>query len=86
MKLSKRPFKWDLPWNRLPKGPDGKWDPVVYRQIIRDGLRLGLEMTELRFDFLRENPEHALWIKRHLEPELWNQIKLFCPLSVRVEE
>jgi hypothetical protein len=27
------------------------------------------------FEFLREHPEHAIWLERNIEPRLWSKLK-----------
>ncbi|KAL6895093.1 hypothetical protein GGI43DRAFT_429201 [Trichoderma evansii] len=70
---------------RLPKGPDGKYEPKVQREIIRSWLNLGIPISAERIEFLRENPEHALWLKAHLHRELWAQIEPLCELPEEEE-
>ncbi|PKK53723.1 hypothetical protein CI102_2381 [Trichoderma harzianum] len=84
--LKKWPFIWEarkLP--RLPRGPDGKFEPKVQREIIRSFLRQGIPLVPRHIEFLREQPEHALWLKAHLDRELWAQIEPLCELPKEEE-
>lgn len=62
----------------MPKGPDGRYEPRVRREMIKSFLRLGIPIVEENRGFLREYPEHAQWLRTHLDRELWVKIELFC--------
>ncbi|KAL7929146.1 hypothetical protein V8C35DRAFT_331915 [Trichoderma chlorosporum] len=84
--LKKWPFSWEgRKFHRLPKGPDGKYEPKVHREVIYSCLNLGIPISAERIEFLREHPEHALWLKAHLDRELWAQIEPLCELPVEEE-
>ncbi|KAH8685143.1 hypothetical protein BGZ61DRAFT_356160 [Ilyonectria robusta] len=79
--LKKWPFTWEgRKFHRVPKGPDGKYDPMDYREIIKSKLYLGTPILKENIDFLREYPEHARWLRAHLYHELWVKIEPFCDL------
>lgn len=74
--LKKWPFTWEArKFSRPLRGPDGRIDPEVQRDIIRCFLRRRIPLVGWRIKFLREQPEHALWLKAHLDRELWAQIE-----------
>ncbi|RSL72946.1 hypothetical protein CEP53_000948 [Fusarium sp. AF-6] len=84
--LKKWPFTWEgRKFHKAPKGPDGKYEPLVHRQIIRSYLRQGMPVLGGTIEFLREYPEHARWLKAHLEPELWVQVEPYCNLPSEEE-
>ncbi|RMJ15869.1 hypothetical protein CDV36_004475 [Fusarium kuroshium] len=46
--LKKWPFTWEgRKFHKAPKGPDGKYEPLVHRQIIRSYLRQGMPVLEV---------------------------------------
>lgn len=74
--LKKWPFTWEgRKFHREPKGPNGKYAPTVQRAIIRSSLELGGPIFADQIEFLKEYPEHALWLKARLAPELWAKIE-----------
>ncbi|KAL6806921.1 hypothetical protein GGI42DRAFT_319708 [Trichoderma sp. SZMC 28013] len=84
--LKKWPFTWEgRKFHRVPKGPDGKYEPKVQREIIKSWLHQGIPIVRRHIEFLREHPEHALWLKAHLDRELWVQIEPLCELPEEEE-
>ncbi|RSM19530.1 hypothetical protein CDV31_001690 [Fusarium ambrosium] len=84
--LKKWPFTWaGRKFYKAPKGPDGKYEPKIYREIIKSQLRIGNGLLNEGIKFLREYPEHARWLKGHLEPELWVQVEPYCNLPSEEE-
>ncbi|EHK26893.1 uncharacterized protein TRIVIDRAFT_62694 [Trichoderma virens Gv29-8] len=84
--LKKWPFTWEgRTVHRLPRGPDGNFEPKVQREVIKSKLNLGIPMFARDIEFLREHPEHALWLKARLDRELWAQIEPFCELPEEVK-
>ncbi|KPM39325.1 hypothetical protein AK830_g7236 [Neonectria ditissima] len=84
--LKKWPFTWEgRKFHRLPKGPDGKYDPKDRRDIIKSSLYLGIPIVEDQLKFLREYPEHAKWLRTHLDHQLWVKIEPFCDLPGEAE-
>ncbi|KAI5456677.1 hypothetical protein BGZ63DRAFT_417646 [Mariannaea sp. PMI_226] len=85
--LRKWPFTWEgRKFHKLQKGPDGEYDPEDRREIIKSQLYLGVPIFENDIEFLREYPEHALWLKNHLDPKLWAKIGPFCHLPGEAAE
>ncbi|KAL6805172.1 hypothetical protein J3E68DRAFT_421460 [Trichoderma sp. SZMC 28012] len=79
--LKKWPFTWEArKFFRPFRGPDGEIDPEVQRDIIRCFLRRRIPLVGWHIKFLKEQPEHALWLKSHLDRELWVQIEPLCEL------
>ena len=46
-------------------------DAATRRQIIRSKLRSKMSLSNSDFEFMRENPEEARWLKDHIEPRFW---------------
>jgi hypothetical protein len=34
-----------------------------------------MELSDPDFEFLRDNPEHAIWLERNIEPRFWSKFK-----------
>lgn len=39
-------------------------------------LRSDMQLRDKDFQFLKEYPEHALWLEQHTEPRMWSKFKL----------
>ncbi|KAK0385685.1 hypothetical protein NLU13_6862 [Sarocladium strictum] len=83
--LEKWPFTWEgRKWHRVPKEPDGTYSPVNFRLIMRSQLRLGVPLLQDHIEFVGKYPEHALWLREHLEEHLWAVLEPYSNLPPRV--
>ncbi|KAK3935336.1 hypothetical protein QBC46DRAFT_218836, partial [Diplogelasinospora grovesii] len=48
---------------------------VTRRERIRAKLHRDMRLSDLDFEFLRDNPVHARWLERNLEPKFWFKLK-----------
>lgn len=56
-----------------------------YREIIKSKLYLGTPILKENIEFLREYPEHAQWLRTHLDHQLWAKIEPFCDFPSEAE-
>ncbi|POR31688.1 Uncharacterized protein TPAR_08097 [Tolypocladium paradoxum] len=68
----------EYPFNRpsrkdLPKRPP--LDACTRRQSIRSKLRSEMCLSDSDFEFMREHPEEARWLKEHIESRFWSKFE-----------
>ncbi|VUC32224.1 unnamed protein product [Clonostachys rosea] len=79
-KLKKWPFTWEGRKFHRHKRPEGECELVGHRRLLMSELALGIPIFEKDIKFLKENPEHAQWLRRNLKPQLWAKIEPYCDL------
>ncbi|KAG9254971.1 uncharacterized protein F5Z01DRAFT_749744 [Emericellopsis atlantica] len=65
--------------------PDGTWSPVNHRLIIKSFLQNGIPICDTHIAFVKKYPEHAKWLRDHLEEHLWAKLEPHCELPAEAE-
>lgn len=74
----------------MPTGEQRNWvdrpekSPIEWRKFIRRKLRKMAQITDADIDFIKENPEHAEWLKAHVRPRFWDKFQALTEERERV--
>ncbi|KAH8586956.1 hypothetical protein B0O99DRAFT_602060 [Bisporella sp. PMI_857] len=72
-KLKAFPF---TPLKSAPKTEYRQMNAIEKRERIRKQLFWDMGLSDMDFNFLKESPEHALWLERNIEPRFWSKLKV----------
>ncbi|KAI1106809.1 hypothetical protein F4804DRAFT_299893 [Jackrogersella minutella] len=73
-RLKKYPFTLPTPWPE-PQPEPRQTSPTQKRQKIWLDLRRAMTPSDEDFKFLKENPKHAMWLERNMEPRFCTKLK-----------
>ncbi len=59
----------------MPRTEPRQISATEKRQNILAKLRRDMGLSDPDFEFLRESPEHAIWLERNIEPRFWSKFK-----------
>ncbi|KAI1503842.1 hypothetical protein F5X99DRAFT_406522 [Biscogniauxia marginata] len=64
-----------VPFTPVPRTEPRPMSATERRQNIRASLHRDMKLSDEDFAFLRESPEHAIWLERNIEARFWSKYK-----------
>ena len=59
----------------MPRTEPRQISATERREDIQAKLRYDMGLSDKDFKFLREYPEHAIWLERNIESRFWSKLK-----------